>query len=72
MYVDELPRMYVELCIESCLLKFKHVSKFESFEGLKVGAQISALKPILKTDYSVLRVGLRALVCADCFGSSKS
>jgi hypothetical protein len=39
-----------------------------SFDGLKAGARISALK----TEYSVLRVGLRALICAGCYGSSKT
>jgi hypothetical protein len=43
-----------------------------SFDGLKAGARISALKPTLKTEYSVLRVGLRALICAGCYGSSKT
>jgi hypothetical protein len=42
------------------------------FEGLKVGPQISALKTTLKTEYFVLRVGLRALICTGYFGPSKS
>jgi hypothetical protein len=42
------------------------------FEGLKAGPQISALKSTLKTEYSVLRVGLRTLISAGCFGPSKS
>jgi hypothetical protein len=54
------------------ICKFEVIMLLSSFDGLKARAHIRALKPTLKTEYSVLRVGLRALICAGCFGHDKS
>jgi hypothetical protein len=54
------------LCFANIHLQILHVALFFTksyFEGLKVGAQISVLKPTRKIEY-------RALICAGCFGPS--